>query len=309
MKSVLIIENSPSDFNNLSENFKKFGWNVIPDNFNKIAKFFNEKEKDNLKIYIEDILKDSYREIGVIILDIELLGSKTHDTFGLVEILPVIRDFKGDFNNWGLHVPVIAYSHYTGYEHKKKALGDFKYHVHSYFCKVTNKVEDLLLTAEALYSVFSITILDKGVQEYVNDSFKTLYDHIQKSTTNISDKIDKLGMLYIDNTKEMKDMLNILLAGTIRVMDNKQQKMFLKEFSIQLKKSGYSIDKLNNEYKKPLLINKFKNAFSNGTFNVVLEHLFHICMVAEVFSKDESNIFPIIIGYALLALSKVLSKC
>lgn len=322
MRKVLIIEDDYNDFKSIANSFSDT-WEIIPNDYTTIAHLYNEFNTEELKNYIKQVISENYRDIGMIILDITLFGVKSEDKLGLDVILPIIRsmNFEGKYGYWGSQVPIIAYTRHNSIEHKERALKNVS-HVHCYITKKRSEEDetDLLLTAEALYSLFNKNINGgHNSTELFVKSFNNIKGEIRE-------KLELLGLIISDiqkNTKETKSLVNdnkrllvttknmsdVLLSATLIQMSNEQLQSFLKEFAIELKNSGYETSKLEKRLADKDSIKTLSEAFKDGSFTDILEYLHNLCDTCKVFQIPGGvGGTAKIISHMLITLTKILSK-
>ncbi len=108
-KKVLIIEDDEDQFLQLKNWLRKKGYTALPNNYNEMGDHmistYKLGESDSLENYVIGLIKDNYKDIGLILSDIYFYD----DERGGNKLIQAIRDYKGiNPSNWTSNVPIFA---------------------------------------------------------------------------------------------------------------------------------------------------------------------------------------------------------
>lgn len=300
----------------ISQQFKEEGWDILPSTYNDYAKFFNVEEKENLKRYVNILLRKYHETIGMIVLDISLFDE--HDMFGIDSILPLIRTFQADrseYTNWGKQVPIVAFTIHDSFFYKEKALSS-EFHIHTYITKSRSKtdVQELQLTAESLYSIFLQNVgIKGGMRGNIDELAIKLGNYIQeinqKSTESLHGRLDIIESHIHRGNRETLAMFDVLLTTSLEQMNFKKCEIFFTEFTDQLASAGLSesrIAELKFKYSNAGRLQKLEVLFKKKKISLIIEYLIDICEDVNLFSGP-LGIPSKILSHTLLAISKALS--
>jgi CheY-like chemotaxis protein len=313
MRKVLIIDDNDDDFKSIKEKFSKANWEVIPDNAEFLNALYSESQKDGLLNEIEMFITDNYKEIGIIILDINLFGGSVNDKFGLEAVLERIRKMKfTDISYWAAQVPIIAYTKWGNDPSiKQMALGN-QYHVHSFIGKGWSEdhPEELLLTAEALYAIFAMNVNYGGFENYFEDYFSRMKKFRVAKQGAIEVKLDDMNILFEGSYNDIKNFIDIILKSTLRGLSDQNQEALFEELIFRAEKvlDNNQHSKFNSEFRKDEVKMRLKECLRNCNFSKFVTNLLSMIDALDDIGLINSLSEEWIIGTSFTAIVNILSK-
>lgn len=315
-KSVLIIEDESKDYSLICKAFKGYGWKIYPDeddyikNWNKV---YLDKSSDEIATFIEEYLKKVYLEIGVIILDIWLVRHDDKDQTGIDKVLPKIRNFEADdeeFKEWGAKVPIIALTQTPSPISSRAALTGQEY-VDAFFRKQSFEEEPNLLvfTAHSLLSTFRIR-RQEGLTGVISDKIDVLFEYLEKDKKVVISKMNNIEIILKGGMDSVETQLRLILNALFVQLKDDDKKKMMEEFSLELKQGlgNEQFKKIEQSLQKQSLKEDFKNCIKNGTMADFVEFLTKVWEELSNSGALAGLPFVKFIGYGLSTILKIMSK-
>jgi hypothetical protein len=303
-RGALIIEDSFNDYQMIKEVLLSDGWKIYPniDSEEEYKELFfrtNESDNDIEKIiykiitYLES--EETYSNIGVVILDIQLI--KDSDAFEGKEIIKMFRSPKyriqkdiiinDDYIEYWLNkVPVIAL---TSFDSLEESLSTEMFNVEAFLSKedFEDDKKTLIYQSTSLYRYFKMWLQQDDPRVTFLELKNTL-DLLKNNEEIILLNIDNIKIILEKKFNDVDNKLSAILEASIKgINDEREKESFVNEYLKGLKDEIPQEDynKLKESIEKPSFKEKFKQTMKEGGFVGLIE-LISNDVLGESFDKN-----------------------
>ncbi len=141
-------------------------------------------------------------------------------------------------------------------------------HIDAFFHKqyFVKNPDLLVFTVESLYSTFQLR-LGEGAFDVLREKLEVIYEHLAKKGEAILSRIDDVDIIIKGGFNSTKSKLNLILNATIKQMSDDDIKVFISEFSNELKDAlgNEKFEKMKRKIDKPTLKEMFKKSIKSGS--------------------------------------------